>query len=305
MSAWRWPLASAATLFAVLATASAACAELKVVVTIKPIHSLVTQLMDGVGEPKLLIDGATSPHTFSLRPSGVRAIDSADVFVRVSGEVEPFTRKVVKALPDSVRLVTLVETPGLTLLGPNHHHHDGDDTDGGHTVDGHIWLDPDNAKAIVDDLARVLSERSPQDAAKLQANARQLGAKIDALTAEIAAEMQPIRDKPFIVFHDAYGYFQKRFGLSEAGAITVSPQVQPSAKRLIALRDKIRSQHVACVFAEPMFQPKLVAAVTEGLDVRTGTLDPDGAMLQPGADLYFKMMRNLAGELESCLAHPS
>lgn len=311
MSAWRWPIAAAAAAFAALATAGAASAELKVVVTIKPIHSLVTRLMDGVGTPKLLVEGAASPHTFSLRPSGVRAIDNADVFVRVSGDLEPFTRKVVAALPDSVQLVTLVETPGLTLLEAGEHHHHGDADEPEEAVgpkdhvDGHIWLDPDNAKVIVNHLAKVLGERAPQDAAKLRANADRLTAELDALTAEIAADMAPIKDKPFVVFHDAYHYFQARFGLDAVGAITISPQVQPSAKRLIELRDKIRSLKVACVFAEPMFQPKLVSAVTEGLDVRTGTLDPDGAMLEPGPDLYFKMMRDLAGELESCLGHPS
>lgn len=314
MSALRWPIAAAATVFVALATATAASAELKVVVTIKPIHSLVTQLMEGVATPKLLIDGAASPHTFSLRPSGVRAVDNADVFIRVSDSLEPFTRKVVKAMPDSVELVTLVETPGLTLLdarGEGHHHHADEAEDDGEeeahhaNVDGHIWLDPANAKVIVAHLADVLSRRAPGDADKLRANAERLNAKIDTLTAEIAAEMAPLKHKPFIVFHDAYRYFQARFDLDDVGAITISPQVQPSAKRLIELRDKIRSLQVACVFAEPMFQPKLVSAVIEGLDVRSGTLDPDGSMLKPGPDLYFKLMRDLAGELESCLGHPT
>jgi len=314
MSALRWPITAAATVFAALAMASAACAELKVVVTIKPIHSLVTQLMEGIATPKLLIDGAASPHTFSLRPSGVRAVHNADVFIRVSDSLEPFTRKVVKAMPGSVELVTLVEAPGLSLLdarGDAHHHHadegeDDDEEDARHAhVDGHIWLDPANAKVIVSYLADILIRRAPEHADKLRANAKRLNAKIDALIGEIAAEMAPFKHKPFIVFHDAYRYFQARFDLDDVGAITISPQVQPSAKRLIELRDKIRSLKVACVFAEPMFQPKLVAAVTEGLDVRTGTLDPDGSMLQPGGELYFKLMRDLAGELESCLGHPS
>lgn len=320
MRAWRWPIAVAATALAVLMTANAAFAEPKVVVTIKPIHSLVTQLMDGIATPKLLVEGSASPHSFSLRPSGVRAIHAADVFVRVSEDLEPFTRKVAKSLPEKVQLVTLVDAPNLKLLDSHHDHHDEHDDHGGadehhgdepeadsepQPVDAHIWLDPDNAKAIVAYLAQILSERMPENAEKVQANAKSLTAELDALTAEIAAQTEPVKDKPFIVFHDAYHYFQSRFGLTAAGSITISPQVQPSAKRLIELRDKIRSMKVACVFAEPMFQPNLVAAVTEGLDVRTGTLDPDGAMLKPGADLYVTMMRNLAGELSSCLGERS
>jgi zinc transport system substrate-binding protein len=239
----------------------------------------------------------------------LRAINSADVFIRVSEGLEPFTRKVVSALPDSVRLVTLDETPGLKLLDQRTsgtfetHHHDA--AEGTHDErggkDGHIWLDPDNAKAIVAYLANALSERSPADAAGLNANAAQLNAKIDALTAGIETETKPLKGKPFVVFHDAFQYFENRFGLDAVGSITVSPQVQPSAKRLTELRRKIRSLRAVCVFAEPLFQPNLVAAVTEGTDARSGTLDAEGMSLEPGADLYFELMANLAAGLKSCL----
>jgi zinc transport system substrate-binding protein len=318
----------AAVLAGLVATTAAAGgrSDLEVVATIKPIHSLLAQLMEGVGTPTLLIEGAASPHNFALKPSGVRAIHAADVFVRVSASLEPFTGKVVRALPDTVRLVTLADAPGVKLLArrtsgafePHTHASGSAVTNGAHEddaahdesvahgrEDGHIWLDPDNAKAIVAYLARVLGEAKPDAAGKLRENAERLNARIDALTARLEAEMHPLQDKPFVVFHDAFQYFEKRFGLDAVGAITMSPEIQPSAKRLTELRRKIKSLAAVCVFAEPLFQPNLVAAVTEGTRARSGTLDPQGSMLGAGPELYFELMGNLADGLKACLDQPS
>jgi len=296
-------------------TPAAATVGPNVVVTTKPIHSLVAGVMQGVGTPALLVDGSASPHTFSLKPSHVRAIDAADVFIRVSEALEPFTGKIARALPDSVRLVTLAEAPGVRLLDRRaggdfeHHHSAGEeahrglldhDNEGG--KDGHIWLDPQNAKAIVAHVAEALSERDPAHAAQFKANAARLDARLDALAAELGAATKPLQQKPFVVFHDAYQYFEDRFGLDAVGSITVSPDVQPSAKRLTELRRKLRALQAVCVFAEPLFQPNLVAAVTEGTDARSGTLDPEGVTLAPGPDLYAALMRNLAANLKACLA---
>lgn len=302
-------LAGATTLIA----PSTASAELDVVVTIKPIHSLVTRLMDGTGRPKLLVDGPASPHAFSLKPSHARAVNNADVLIRVSESVEPFTRKIVKAVPDSVRVVTLEEAPGVELLSvrdsssfeqhavaeEDKHASEGEDHHG--AIDGHIWLDPDNAKAIVAYLTEVLAERSPSDAARLRLNATQLNAEIGALAAALQDGTNAIKGKPYIVFHDAYQYFGKRFGVDAVGSVTVSPEVPPSAKRLNELRAKIRALNVVCVFAEPLFQPRLIAAVIEDTNARSGTLDPTGMMLTAGKDLYFELMRGLAAELKFCL----
>ncbi len=319
MAAWigAWRLVAVAALLAASVSGAAAEDELKVVATIKPIHSLLSGLMEGVGTPTLLVEGAASPHSFALKPSAVRAINGADVFVRVSETLEPFTGKVVRALPDSVRLVTLAEAPGVKLLNRRSsgtfeaHAHDGaqqakhEDASTPAGKDGHIWLDPDNAKAIVTYLAQVLAEAKPEAAERLRANAQRVNARIDALTADLEAELRPLRGKPFVVFHDAYQYFERRFGLDAVGAITLSPEVQPSAKRLTELRHKIKSLKAVCVFAEPLFQPNLVAAVTEGTSARSGTLDPNGSRLNPGPDLYFDLLRNMGAGLDACLDRPS
>lgn len=288
-----------------------------VVVTIKPIHSLVARIMEGAGAPLLLVEGSASPHSFALRPSQVNAIDSAAVFIRVSERLEPFTGKLVRALPASVALVNLIDAQGLKLLDQRHngtfephvhgaaeHEHEGDDDDHA-AADSHIWLDPDNAKAIASHVAEVLSARFPEHAARFKANAERLNADLDALAAELTSVTQPLRHKPFVVFHDAYQYFDRRFDLDAVGSITVTPDVQPSAKRLIELRQKVRKLNAVCVFAEPLFQPRLVAALTEDTEARAGTLDPEGLGLDPGPQLYFVLMRNLAAGLRACLAPPT
>jgi len=297
--------------------AAPAAAKLDVVVTFKPIHSLVAQVMEGVGTPTVLIDGAQSPHSFSLKPSGAKALSSADVFIRVSPSIETFTNKLVTSLPKSVEVITLADTPGMKLLDKREgatfethehvHEHKDQDHDGDHDdhedglIDGHVWLDTDNAKRIVMRVVEVLSKRSPEDAERLGANAAKLLTKIDMLAAEIEAAAKPLKDRPFVVFHDAYQYFEKRFGLTAVGSITVNPDRPPSAKRLTAIRQKIATLGATCVFAEPNVQPKVVSTVIENSKARAGTLDPEGTVIPAGVDHYATLLRRLSAGLKDCL----
>jgi zinc transport system substrate-binding protein len=293
--------------------------ELKVTATIKPIHALVAQVMEGVGVPSLLVQGAASPHNYALKPSDAKALNTADIFFRVSENVEPFTRKIVAALPAKVHTITLAEAPGIDLLDvrtgetfeehdhrDGHHDHDHDEHDhASEGRDGHVWLDPRNARMMIAEIARVLSEASPSDAKKFNANATRAQTALETLEADLTRELKPIDGKPYVVFHDAYQYFERRFGLSPVGSITVSPDAQPSAKRLTEIRKKLSALSASCVFSEPQFQPKLVAAVTEGTNARTGTLDPEGTLLEPGPDAYATLLKNLAFGLKSCLSQGS
>lgn len=324
-------------------SAKAEEAALKVTVTIKPVHALVAQVMEGVGTPNLLVKGAASPHTYALKPSDARALHRANVFFRVSETVEPFTRKLTSALPETVRVVTLADAPGIELLDvrtgetfekhdhthdheghdhkhdhghDEHAHHDHDhahdkhahdDHEHGHASarDGHVWLDPENARKMIAEIARVLSEAAPDKAETFKANAARADEALARLEAEIERDLAPVKNKPFVVFHDAFQYFEHRFGLSAVGSITVSPEVKPSAKRLTEIRRKLADLSAACVFSEPQFQAKLVATVTEGTGARSGTLDPEGALVEPGPAAYETLLRNLATDLRSCLAHGS
>jgi zinc transport system substrate-binding protein len=318
----------------VLGAAPAAAAEPKVVVTIKPLHALVAQVMAGVGSPVLLVKGLASPHTYALRPSEARALNAADLFVRMSETVEPFTAKVVQSLPDTVQVLTLQEAPRVKLLSrrthatfERHTHADGAEDNHGRAhdrgsgrarshpashspgatdaVDGHAWLDPDNAVAMVERIEQVLSAKDPAHAPLYKANATALRSKLEALAAELGRDLAPIASRPYIVFHDATQYLERRYGLNVVGSISISPEVPASGKRLTELRRRIVELGAVCVFAEPQFDTRLVANLIEGTAARSGTLDPEGGRLEPGPDLYFTLMRQLAGDLKGCLAPPA
>lgn len=301
--------------------AGTASADVEVVVTSKPIHSLVASVMAGIGSPRLLVDGQASPHTYSLKPSDARNVHGADVLFRVSEQLEPFTGKLVRSLPKSVRVVSLAEAPGLTLLerrqggtfedhadrdeehahdkGQKHNHAHDHDHAGPH--DPHVWLDPENAKAMVSHVAGVLAELAPGQAAAFKANGEAEIARIDRLSDDLERELAPLSGKPFIVYHDAYQYFERRFGLTAAGSVTVSPDLPPSGKRLQQIRNKIASSGALCVFAEPYFDRRAVAVAVEGTKARTGTLDPEGTALASGPDLYANLLSGLAAGLRKCL----
>lgn len=330
-------LASISLLSAVVFSAGAGpgFAAPDVVVSIKPIHSLVASIMKGVGEPKLIVDGAASPHTFSLKPSNAAAIEGADVIFWVGPGIEAFLEKLLDALAALATVVELEDAPGLQKLpfresgafeahddgheaaeahedddhphgdhdqpAADHADHDDDHHDHG-GFDTHLWLDPMNAKAMAAEIEKTLVSADPANAAAYQANGAALMKDIDALDTELKATIAPVKDRPFIVFHDAYQYFEHRYGVSVAGSITVSPETMPGAERVDQIHKKVKELGATCVFAEPQFEPKLVAVVTEGTPARSGTLDPEAATLKSGPGLYFELMRGLARSMKECLS---
>ncbi|WGJ08119.1 zinc ABC transporter substrate-binding protein ZnuA [Brucella intermedia] len=302
-----------------------------VVVSIKPLHSIVSAVMQGVGEPKLIVQGAGSEHVYSLKPSDAEAIEHAKVIFWAGPSMETFLDKPIDTLGEGAKVIALGDAEGLTRLkfreggpfeahdhgheGHDHAHDDkkhdhaaeaseaGHDHDHGHgEYDLHFWLDPQNGKVLAADIAKTLGASDPEHAAQYENNARDYGEKIDALTREIASELEPVKDKPFIVFHDAYQYFENRFGVKAVGSITVSPEKAPGAARIKEIHDKIKSLGATCVFSEPQFEPKLVKTVIDGTEARTGILDPLGAELKDGPDLYPQLIRNLADSLKTCLS---
>jgi zinc transport system substrate-binding protein len=293
-----------------------AWAEIQVVATMKPVHALVAMVMGETGSPRLIVDGATSPHTYVLKPSDAKALGNAAVIFRMSERVETFTAKLTKSLPKTAEVVTLIDAPGLALLpvrtsasfekdkhaGHDHADDDHDQKPGvAPVMDGHAWLDPDNAKVMLDRIAAVLSTKDAGNAGAYAANAARAKAEIDTLSSEIAAALKPVAGKPYILFHDATQYFEARFGLSAVGVISTSPDIPPSGKRLAGLRKKIAALAAACVFSEPNFEAKVVASVVEGSVAKTGLIDPEGAMLPSGAGHYAASLRTLAAAHVACL----
>jgi zinc transport system substrate-binding protein len=317
-----------AALILTLSGATAALAEAptppsapRVVVTIAPIHGLAAAVMEGVGAPELLVKGAFSEHTYALKPSDAQKLSEAQIVARVAPNLEIFLDKSLKNIPKEARTLNLSDQPGLTLWPmraggdfESHQHdehgdhdhddghdHDHDDDHDGHVSDPHLWLDPSNAQLIADRLADALAQVDPSHAAQYKANAESLKTRLRALDDELRAELTPLHGKPYIVFHDAYQYFEKRYGLNPVGSISLSSAQPPSARHMMDLRQKIQRLGALCIFSEPQFDPKLANALAEGTSAQTGVLDGLGADLANGPDLYFILLRKLAQNLKSCI----
>lgn len=308
---------------AFLFAGSLQAADAPVVVTsIKPVHSLVSAIMQGVGKPELIVDGAASPHTYNLKPSNARALQEAKVIFWVGPGLEAFLEKPLESLGSDAIVARLDNAPGLVKLpfreggafeahddGDEHQHaeadHDHAEADHDHdhgTFDTHLWLDPMNAKAMATEITTTLVAADPANALTYEANAKALDDKLDALDKEIAATVSTVKDKPFIVFHDAYQYFEHRYHIRVAGSITVSPETIPGAERVSEIHKKVGDLGATCVFAEPQFEPRLVDVVIEGTKAKSGVLDPEAATLPAGPDLYFTLMRGIADSMRNCLA---
>ena len=285
-----------------------------VVVSLKPIHSLVAGVMGEAGKPRLLLKGTASPHTYQMRPSDARALGKADLIVWVGEPMETFLHRAIENLGSRSRVVTLHKAPGIRLLrnreggiweDDDHEetHVDGHE-DHGHEhgeFNMHIWLDPDNAIRIVDEVAEALIFLDPARSATWRANAAAMRSRIAALNSSLEARLAPVRGRAFAVFHDAYHYFERAYGLNGKGAVAVDPARSPSAKRLVELRAALVEHKIRCVFTEPQFEPDLVRTVIEGSDVRTAVLDPVGADTMPGADAWIEIMRGLGDAMIGCL----
>ena len=303
-----------ATLAGLLLTGTAMAAP-NVVASTKPVHSLVAAVMAGVGEPGLIVKGAASPHTYSLRPSDALALENADIVFWTGHGLELFLGEALETLSTKAETVELADSPGIELLplreGGAFEPHSHGDEDHGHEEhdhaheheegDMHFWLDPENAKLMVTEIVRVLSAADPENEATYQANAEVEIEALSGLETEIAASLEGVREKPFIVFHDAYQYFENRFGLEVAGTITVSPEAMPGAARVDELRKKVGELGATCVFAEPNFEPAIVSTIVEGTEAKAGVLDPEGSALTEGPGLYGDLLRGIAAGLVDCL----
>lgn len=379
----RLALALTVLLDCTLAGSAAAYGEARVVASIKPVHSLVSAVMAGVGEPYLAMRDAASHHGFNMRPSDAAALQEARLIFLIHESMEAGLAGAIDTLAPDARVIALSEAKGLVrrplraggaFEEDPHHAHDGheqdddddhgnrehghddeDDEDGhghthghthgdGHThshghdhenehghshghdddeehsdedvaahedddhakgpFDLHVWLDPANAEAIAHMIAATLSEIDPDNATRYEDNANELVHRLEDLTANITADVAPVRGRPFIVFHDGYRYFEDRFGLTAAGSAVVSPERSPGVRRIRELREKVRELGVVCVIDEPQLDRRLVNTVIEGTDVRSGTVDPMGAAIDSGPALYFTLLRNMAAAFRDCLAPP-
>ena len=312
-------------------------ADIKVVASIKPIHSLASYLMNGVAKPDLIVDGYASPHGFAMKPSHAKMLQNADLIFWVGEDVENFLEKPLGSIAKKAEKIELMQIKGLQVLKfrernifddhDDHGHddhdkkedhdshakkedHDDHDDDGkkedhddheGHAqgeFDPHIWLDPINAKVILNEMVEHLIENDPKNEAKYKSNLDEALKDIDKLTIDVMTELS--NSVSSIVFHDAYQYFEKRFNVNILGAFTVNTDVMPGAEQLAEIREIIEHDKVACVFSEPQFNPDIIKAVAKDMNIKTGVIDPLGATLNPGKDLYFSLIKNMSASFKGC-----
>ena len=309
-----------------------------VAVDIAPVHSLVARVMQDVGAPDLIIKAGASPHDYRLRPSEAKALQDANLVIWMGKELTPWMEDAVKTLSTEAAILTLLEKDETTLLEfresvlfEEHDHDDHSDKDHAETEDQdhddhddhsdedhaetedqghdehahgahdpHAWLSPKNAKIWLNLIAAQLSTADPDNASTYFVNAAAAVTEIDTLMADVSTMLDPIRGNSFIVFHDAYQYFETVFEFPASGAISLGDATDPSPARIARVQDRIQEQKIQCVLAEPQFKKGLVVTVLEGTDAKTSIIDPLGDALEPGPALYPQLIRNMAKTLVDC-----
>lgn len=286
-----------------------------VVTSIRPLGFIASAIADGVTPTEILLPDGASPHDFALRPSDIQRLRSADLVLWVGPDMEAFLTKSLTQLPTNKQLA-ISELPAvqpLLMKGDDDHDHDhaaeahshadGDDGHDHHHGDYnmHVWLSPEVAKVTAIAIHDRLLELMPQKKDKLDANLRQFEDQLAQTDKNLVKMLTPVQGKGYFVFHDAYGYFEKHFGLSPLGHFTVNPEIQPGAQRLHQIRTQLVEQKAVCVFAEPQFRPAVINAVAKGTNVRSGTLDPLGTGIELGKDSYGNFLTALSNQYVSCL----
>ena len=318
-------------------------AEVNVVTTIKPLHSLISSVMEGVGKPSLIIEGTNNPHTFVFKPSHAEMIENADIVFWIGEDLEAFMEKPLESLAKNAKTISFMDLASIEKLkfreqnifddhddhGHDDHddhghkdddHDDHDDHDGhddehdghddhddhaghhdGHNhgeFDAHIWLDPANAKEMVLEISHELSELDPTNKSKYEDNASKTIVALDKLIEEVDKSLS--KDISYIVFHDAYQYFEKRFGVIPAGALTLNPDVLPGAKQIADIQDVINDKGIKCIFSEPQYNPKIIETLGNDMNISTGVMDPLGAYIDAGPSMYSDLINQIANSIKDC-----
>lgn len=294
-------------------TATTAQSAIRVATDIAPVHSLVAMITEGVSEPDLVIQRGASPHSYSLRPSDAAALERADVVFWMGDELTPWLGNTLDNLAADAQAIALLDRHETLRHDfrdavadqeslDTHKAHSEHDDHAHEGVDPHAWLDPVNAQRWLAVIADTLAAADPEHAAAYQANQRIAQTTIDTLISNTNASLAPVAKRPFIVFHDAYQYFEKRFGLNVVGAIALSDARDPSPSQIAAVQAVVSEHAVRCVFAEPQFNASLVDTVLDGTRAETGILDPVGTSISSGPDFYPQLIQELAQALTACLA---
>ncbi len=314
------------TIFLILGLKSSVNADVNVVTSIKPIHSLASYVMDGVGKPDVIVDGYNSPHGFSLKPSHAKMIENADLIIWVGEDLEAFLEKPLNTIAKKAVNIEIMDLSGIKKLKfreknifeghddhghghkekkhDDHGHKEAKHDDHGHDKhahgehDPHVWLDPMNAKVIVKEIEKQLVKLDPDNSSKYKANSKKAQSELDNLTKNIKKDLKG--NLRFVVFHDAYQYFENRFGIKVLGALTVNPDVLPGAEQLSEIREVIEHEKVNCLFSEPQFNPAIIKSIAKDTKIKTGVIDPLGATLDKGKGMYSELLQSMYASFKGC-----
>lgn len=302
-----------AAISAVLWGGAAQDVNAAVVTSLKPVGFIAAAIADGVTDTQVLLPDGASEHDYSMRPSDVKRLQDADLVVWIGPEMEAFMAKPAARVAEQkkVTIAELAAVKPLLMKGADddeaeheHHHHDDEKSDEHHhhgDYNMHLWLSPDVARATAVAIHGKLVELMPQNKDKLNANLKTFEASLAETDKQVAATLSPLKGKGYFVFHDAWGYYEKHYGLTPLGHFTVNPEIQPGAQRLHEIRTQLVEQKATCVFAEPQFRPAVVEAVARGTSVRMGTLDPLGTGITLGKESYSQFLTQVSDQYASCL----
>lgn len=291
---------------AILSSGAVFSAQAAVLASVRPLGFIAAAIADGVMPTEVLLPDGASPHDFALRPSDIQRMRTADLVVWVGPEMEAFMTKSVAQLPPNrqVEIAALPAVKPMLIKGSDDDEHDHDHDDGDHhhgEYNMHVWLSPEIARETAIVIHNKLVQLVPQKKQQLDANLSHFEETLTKADKNLGSILQPVQGKGYFVFHDAYGYFEKHFGLSPLGHFTINPEIQPGAQRLHLIRTQLVEQKATCVFAEPQFRPAVITAVAQGTKVRMGTLDPLGSGIELGADSYVNFLSQLTNQYLSCL----
>ncbi|NOY72402.1 MAG: zinc ABC transporter solute-binding protein [Gammaproteobacteria bacterium] len=287
--------------FTVLSLSAWSTPPPKVVASIAPVYNLTSDIMAGVGEPMLIVSGFNSPHSYSMRPSSAKQLATADLILWIGKDMEPFLRRPLQNYGNSASIVTLIDTPGLSLLPYNQSNAHHDHPHSKNAIDTHIWLNPDNAIVISKAINQALAQVDPSNATRYQKNTTKLIAAIEQFSNKAKQSLLPVTAHAFMVYHDAYQYFTQFFALKQVAHVVLNPGRQPSAKQIKSIRKQIKTQHVRCIFTEPQFNTPIIKTLTENLQLRTSTLDPLGVKDAHKPYGYIAMMEANVDKILACL----
>ena len=283
-------------------------ADVNVVTTIKPLHSLISNVMKGVGEPSLIIEGTSNPHNFVLKPSHAKLLQDADIIFWIGEDLEAFMEKPLSSLAKDTKKISFMELGSIKKLKfrennifdhDDHDDHEDHDEHNHGEFDAHLWLDPVNAKKMVLEISHELSELDPTNKNSYKANADKTIEVLDRLIEEVNRSLS--KDISYVVFHDAYQYFEQRFEVTSAGALTLNPDVLPGAKQIVDIQNLIKKKNIKCIFSEPQYNPKIIETLANDTNTSTGIMDPLGAYMDKGPSMYSKLIIGIVDSIKNCI----